>query len=62
MRSLIIRFRRDERGATATVYALLIVFIALAIAVGANILGQNISTLFSNIGTEISNIKLPALP
>jgi len=62
MRSLIIRFRRDERGATATEYALLIVFIALAIAVGANILGQNISTLFSNIGTEISNIKLPALP
>jgi len=62
MRSLIIRFRRDERGATATEYALLIVFIALAIAVGANILGQNISSLFSTIGTEISNIKLPALP
>ena len=62
MRRLIDRFRRDDRGATATEYALLIVFIALAIAVGANILGQNISTLFSNIGTEISNIKLPALP
>ena len=62
MSDLIKHFRRNERGATATEYALLIVFIALAIAVGANILGQNISTLFSNIGTEISNIKLPALP
>ena len=62
MGRLINRFRRDERGATATEYALLIVFVALAIAVGANTLGQNISTLFSNIGTEISQIQLPALP
>jgi pilus assembly protein Flp/PilA len=62
MRRLINRFQGDERGATATEYALLIVFIALAIAVGANTLGQNISTLFSNIGTEISKIPLPALP
>jgi pilus assembly protein Flp/PilA len=62
MRRLINRFRGDERGATATEYALLIVFIALAIAVGANTLGQNISTLFSNIGTQIASIKLPALP
>ena len=62
MRRLINRFRGDERGATATEYALLIVFIALAIAVGANTLGKNISTLFSNIGTEISQIQLPAIP
>jgi len=62
MHRLINRFHRDEWGATATEYALLIVFIALAIAVGANILGQDISTLFSKIGTQISNIQLPALP
>ena len=62
MRSLIGRFHQDLRGATATEYALLIVFVALAIAVGAQILGSNINTLFSNIGNYISNIKMPPLP
>ena len=38
------------------------VFVALAIAVGAQILGSNINTLFSNIGNYISNIKMPPLP
>jgi Flp pilus assembly pilin Flp len=35
MLGLINRFHRDERGATATEYAMLIVFIALAIALRA---------------------------
>src|SRR5919197_1450175 len=34
MLDLISRLRSDERGATATEYAMLIVFVALAIAVG----------------------------
>jgi pilus assembly protein Flp/PilA len=61
MRRLISRFRRDERGATATEYALLVVFVALAIAVGANVLGEGISNLFNAIGTRLNNITLPAL-
>ena len=62
MHRLIDRFHRDEQGATATEYALLIVFVALAIAVGAQVLGSNISTLFSKIGTQLSNITLPPIP
>jgi pilus assembly protein Flp/PilA len=62
MRSVINRFRQDERGATATEYAMLLVFIALAIAVGATALGGGINTLFTNIGTEIGAVKPPALP
>ena len=64
MPDLVKYFRRDERGATATEYALLIVFVALALATGAQTLGSNISTLFSNIGTYISNLNplLPPLP
>jgi pilus assembly protein Flp/PilA len=62
MRNLINRFHRDERGATATEYALLIVFIALAVAVGASTLGTGLSTLFSNIATKLSGITLPPLP
>jgi Flp pilus assembly pilin Flp len=35
MLSLINRFRVDESGATATEYAMLIVFVALAVVIGA---------------------------
>jgi pilus assembly protein Flp/PilA len=64
MRSLIKRFQRDERGATATEYALLIVFVAVAIALGATTLGQGVNSLFSQIGTQFSNLSpvLPKLP
>jgi len=62
MHRLIDRFRRDERGATATEYALLIVFVALAVAVGANTLGTGISSLFSKIGSQLSSLTLPPLP
>ena len=61
MSDLITHFRRDERGATATEYALLIVFVAVGIAAAANILGTNISNLFNEIGTELSKLN-PALP
>jgi pilus assembly protein Flp/PilA len=64
MSDLIKYFRRDERGATATEYALLIVFVALAVAAGASTLGTGISNLFSQIGAELSalNPVLPPLP
>jgi pilus assembly protein Flp/PilA len=61
MPDLIMHFLGDERGATATEYALLIVFVALAIAVGAQVLGQSINNLFSQIGSYISSIT-PVLP
>ena len=61
MSDLIHRFRRDERGATATEYALLIVFVALAVALGSQTLGQGLSDLFSKIGTQLSSIT-PILP
>jgi Flp pilus assembly pilin Flp len=62
MVSLFNRFRVNERGATATEYAMLIVFIALAVAVGATALGGGINTLFTNIGTEIGAVTPPPLP
>jgi len=49
-------FCRDERGATATEYAMLIIFIALAIAGGATLLGSNINNLFSSLGASISGL------
>jgi len=59
MLSLIKNFRRDERGATATEYAMLIVFVALAIAVGAQTLGTDLSDMFTKVGTTLSGINIP---
>ena len=51
MLSLINRFRVDERGATATEYAMLIVFIALAIAVGCAGVRQRSQRPVQTVGT-----------
>ena len=59
MHSLTSRLRRDESGATATEYAMLIVFVALAIAVGAQALGNDLTTLFKSVGTTLTNIQIP---
>ena len=59
MLSLIERFHRHERGATAVEYAMLVVFIALAIAVGAQTLGNDLSNMFTNVGNTLSNITIP---
>jgi pilus assembly protein Flp/PilA len=56
MPGMVDRFWRDEQGATATEYAMLIIFIALAIAGGATLLGNNINNLFSSLGSSISSL------
>jgi Flp pilus assembly pilin Flp len=53
------RFGDDEGGATATEYAMLIVFVALAIAVGAQTLGNDLTALFQNVGTTLNDITIP---
>ena len=59
MLSLFNGYRSDERGATATEYAMLIVFIALAVTVGATALGTGLNDLFRNIGTTLSGVQVP---
>ena len=60
MRKFINRFRRDEDGATMVEYGLLVGLIALVVALGATVLGQDISTMFNDIGTYLSSLPLPA--
>ena len=60
MFDLISRLRSDERGATATEYAMLIVFVALAIAVGAQALGTDLSGLFQRVGDTFANVQVPS--
>jgi pilus assembly protein Flp/PilA len=59
MLTLLSRLRSDEGGATATEYAMLIVFVALAIAVGAQTLGNDLTNLFTQVGTTLNNITIP---
>jgi pilus assembly protein Flp/PilA len=61
MLGLVKRFSRDDAGATATEYAMLVVFVALAIAVGAQTLGGGINTIYSNISATISGTPMPKL-
>ena len=60
MRYAINFFHRDESGATMVEYGLLVGLIALVVAAGATILGQDISTMFNNIGTYLASIPTPA--
>lgn len=65
------RFWNDEEGAVAIEYALLAVLIALAMAVGAGLLGDGLNAIFSNIaacfgqagGTcPVTALQAPAAP
>ena len=62
MFGLIRAFRRDERGASAVEYAMLVVFIALALAAGAQTFGNDLAGWFSTTGASISglNTNIPA--
>jgi len=50
------RFPREDDGAVATEYGLLMVLIALAIIVAATALGLAISGVFSDAGSELGGV------
>ena len=45
--------RTDDRGATATEYAILVGFIAVVIIVGVTFFGDNLNNWFGRIGNQI---------
>jgi len=45
--------RRDDRGATAVEYGLILVFIAVVIIAGLTLLGNNLLALFNNVAGQI---------
>ena len=60
--NLICRLRQDDTGLTGVEYAIMLVFLAMVIAVGAFVLGNNISNLFGNAGGSLGSAPLPPLP
>jgi Flp pilus assembly pilin Flp len=53
MLNAIHRFMKEEEGAVATEYVLLMVLIALAFYVGAQTLGNRISNVFTTTATNL---------
>ncbi len=47
------RVTRDDRGATAVEYGLMVALIAVAIITAVTLLGTNLSNLFNTIATTI---------
>lgn len=50
-----IAFIRDEEGASAIEYGLLVALIALAIIAGARALGTGINTMFNDAATQLNS-------
>lgn len=55
MRAALRRHYGTEEGATATEYVVLLVFIALAIFIGAGILGGGLNDIFKGSCDELAN-------
>ena len=47
---------RDERGATATEYGLLVGFIAIALVVGVGLFGSALGNYFTTLATWIGTV------
>jgi len=54
MKTLFARFAKDESGATAIEYGLIVTLIAVAIIVGATAVGTNLNTLFNTIAGKFT--------
>ena len=49
--------RDEERGATATEYAILVAFIALAIVLGVTLFGSQLNQFFSTLGSKVGIVS-----
>ncbi len=48
------RLEKDEKGATAVEYGLMVALIAVAIIVAVTLLGDNLALLFTDIAGEVA--------
>jgi pilus assembly protein Flp/PilA len=51
--------RRNESGATMVEYGLLVALIALVVGLGAQVVGTQLSTIFSEIGSYVGSVTVP---
>ena len=55
MKTLFLRFAKDESGVTAIEYGLIAALVGVAIITGAGLLGTELDALFSDIATTMQN-------
>jgi pilus assembly protein Flp/PilA len=55
MKSSVVRFLRDESGATAIEYGLIAAGISVAIIAVVNTLGGQLQNTFSNVSSQLGN-------
>jgi len=60
MKNQIIRFMKDEEGATAIEYGLIAGLISVVIAVTVGAIGTDLGTLFTNISNSLKSAVTPA--
>ena len=53
MSKFVTRFLKDESGATAIEYGLIVALIAVVIITAVSSLGSKLNTTFTNIGTSL---------
>ena len=57
MKTLILRFMKDERGVTAIEYGLIATLIAVAIIGTVTTVGTNLKATFSTIATDLTTTR-----
>jgi pilus assembly protein Flp/PilA len=55
MNRYILRFLKDETGATAIEYGLIAALVAVVIISGASALGNALNNTFKNVATKVAN-------
>lgn len=54
---LVLVGRKDDKGATATEYGLLVGLIALIIVIGVGLFGNSLNTFFGGLATTVGSWK-----
>ena len=62
VKNLVVRFVKEEEGASLVEYGLLVALIALACIVALGATGTSLSGMFNSISTTISGVDVPAAP
>jgi pilus assembly protein Flp/PilA len=62
MKRLFIRLFREEEGATALEYALLVVLVAITMSLGAVFFGESLAELFDTTATEVETVNPASIP
>ncbi len=55
MKTLFVRFVKNESGATAIEYGLIAALMSVGISAGINILSGDLQSAFTNLGSTVSN-------